>query len=200
MRLKNPDDQSKEIIKQGLKETNRLHELVKNVLLATRLETAYLPDFQAFDLKQNAEQLILSLQIQYPGANIKLDVHPLPMQEMMDKQAFEIVLKNLMENAIKYSPDEEEIRVRISRRNFEIELTVADQGIGIQEEEKSKVFKRFYRVGEEGTRKSKGTGLGLYLVKELVTRNGGKITLKDNQPRGTIIHITWPIDHEIQSP
>ena len=76
-------------------------------------------------------------------------------------------------------------------------LDVADQGFGISDKEKKKIFRKFYRIGNEDTRSTKGTGLGLYIVKEIVEAHQGRITVKDNQPRGTLFHITLPINPKI---
>jgi signal transduction histidine kinase len=78
--------------------------------------------------------------------------------------------------------------------NDKILIKVADNGIGIPTPERKKVFERFYRVGTESVRKSKGTGLGLYLVKKLVDTYGGSISIHDNQPKGTIFDVSLPIN------
>ena len=75
--------------------------------------------------------------------------------------------------------------------NSSVILRIADQGIGIPYEERTKVFERFYRIEDEETRSSKGTGLGLFLVDEIVKIHGGKITCKDNSPKGTIFEIKF---------
>ena len=199
MRLTKTDAQGALIVEQGLKETNRLHELVKNILLATKLETGYLPEFQSLNLGEQVENLINSQLMQYPKANINLTVSPNPLVEKLDAQAFDIVSHNLIENAIKYSADGDPIQVRLERKNDVFNFSVADQGVGIHEDEKLKIFDRFYRIGEESKRKSKGTGLGLYLVKELVHKNNGTITIQNNTPNGVVFNVNWPIIHSTQS-
>lgn len=193
------DERSSKIIRSGLSETNRLHELVKNVLLATRLETGYLPNIQKIDLGLNIESQVSSLMVQYPKANVSLHVNPKPFIEKLDQQAFNIVCHNLIENAIKYSEKEEAVQIQLTRKDASLKLVVADHGIGIADDEKQKIYDRFYRIGEEGKRKSKGTGLGLFLVRELITKNGGEITIRDNTPRGSIFTVDWPIDHSTQT-
>ncbi|HHH49383.1 MAG TPA: sensor histidine kinase, partial [Saprospiraceae bacterium] len=73
-------------------------------------------------------------------------------------------------------------------------LKIIDNGIGIPDKEKKHIFEKFYRVGNEDTRKTKGTGLGLYIVKRIVEAHAGKITIEDNQPTGSIFIINIPIN------
>ena len=68
-----------------------------------------------------------------------------------------------------------------------------DQGIGISDKEKNKIFTKFYRIGNEETRKTKGTGLGLYIVKHIVNMHQGKIEVRDNHPTGTVFEIRLPV-------
>ena len=75
-----------------------------------------------------------------------------------------------------------------------IQLEFADNGIGIPDKEKSKIFERFYRVGNEDTRRTKGTGLGLYIVNQIVLAHKGTIEVENNRPQGTIFTISLPIN------
>ena len=90
---------------------------------------------------------------------------------------------------VKVSNDGTEIILQ--KKDNSVNLSVCDEGVGISDEEKKNIFKKFYRTGNEETRKTKGTGLGLYIVKYLVEENGGSITVKNNSPRGTIVDITF---------
>ncbi len=86
---------------------------------------------------------------------------------------------------MKYSPKESIIRVELHSSGKEMQLTVSDEGIGIPDDEKRKVFDKFYRVGNENTRSTKGTGLGLYLCSRIVKSHNGYISVTDNQPQGS---------------
>jgi signal transduction histidine kinase len=96
---------------------------------------------------------------------------------------------NLFENAIKYSPPHSTIKIFLKKRGNGVILSVVDEGAGIPAEEKEKIFLKFYRIGSEETQKTKGTGLGLYIVKYLVEKHGGKILVKDNVPKGSIFEV-----------
>jgi signal transduction histidine kinase len=102
------------------------------------------------------------------------------------------VVYNLIENAIKYSPPETPLAIKLTSENGLAVLRVADEGYGIPELERKKIFKKFYRVGNEDTRRTKGTGLGLYIVERIVALHGGRIHVMPNQPRGTVFEIKFP--------
>ena len=103
------------------------------------------------------------------------------------------LIVNLIENAIKYSAEETPIFVALSKEGDEAILEVKDQGFGISEEEKEKIFDKFYRVGNEETRQAKGTGLGLYIVKNIVNYHQGSIKMMNNTPVGMIFLIRMPL-------
>ena len=102
------------------------------------------------------------------------------------------LLQNLIENAVKYSPDDPTILVKYFYENDCFKFDIIDNGLGINSLEKKKVFEKFYRVGSEETRKTKGTGLGLYIVAQVVKAHRGFIRISDNQPKGSIFHIGLP--------
>ena len=94
-----------------------------------------------------------------------------------------------MENAHKYSTNDKHISISLKREGTNVLLEVSDNGIGIAKNERTKVFDQFYRIGNEDTRDSKGTGLGLYIVNQIVTAHNGKIKIIDNPGGGTIFQI-----------
>ena len=102
------------------------------------------------------------------------------------------ILQNLMGNSIKYSPNGTKIEVKLTEDTKEITMTVADQGIGISDEDKERVFHRFYRVDDARTSQIEGSGIGLSIVKKIVTEYGGRIILKDNVPQGVRAVIKIP--------
>ena len=97
---------------------------------------------------------------------------------------------NLIENAIKYADKNSEVMIALRENNDQMELSIADEGPGIDNADKKKVFQKHYRIGNEATKNSKGTGLGLYLVKRIVTVHKGHISIQDRKPKGSIFVIT----------
>ncbi len=179
-----------EIIQGALHENERLNNLIDNVLLAGRIES------YEFSIKLNKENLSLLLQNvveRYYTNQIKSGLIQLSIQKdliaLIDAQIFPSVITNLVDNALKYSGTEKKIKVELKSENSNIILNVIDNGFGIADEDKLKVFNRFYRVGSEETRIAKGTGLGLYIVQNIVSKHSGQINIKNNNPKGCIFEI-----------
>jgi len=95
------------------------------------------------------------------------------------------LINNLLENAIKYSPKESSILAKLKKGNSFIQLAVTDEGPGIPEHERKKIFFKFYRIGSEATRKTQGTGLGLYLCSKIARDHNADISVTNNNPRGS---------------
>ena len=105
----------------------------------------------------------------------------------------QMVVSNLLENAVKYTPEHLPINIILINGDKALTIQIIDLGCGIPDNEKKKIFNKFYRVGNEESRKSKGTGLGLYLTNKIVQQHKGRITVKDNSPNGSIFEITIPV-------
>lgn len=106
------------------------------------------------------------------------------------------VALNLLENAVKYSGNggNANIEAHLSMQGDEqIKLEIKDQGVGIPEKEKKQIFRKFYRVGNEDTRTAKGTGLGLYIVDQIIRAHSGQISVHDNVPKGSVFEILLPL-------
>ncbi len=187
-------EQSTRLLDNALRETQRLKNLVNDLLLSAKLDTAYQLHPEPIDWKTFLEEITAQFQGKYPQAQLTLDVDDGLPAYSGDRSGLTSVVLNLLENAVKYSPEPACIRVRLARTEAGVRLEVADQGIGIPERERAKVFARFYRIGNEETRRTKGTGLGLYIVYQMVKVHGGHIAILDNQPKGTIfrIDLPWP--------
>jgi signal transduction histidine kinase len=108
-----------------------------------------------------------------------------------DKFALTSVVTNLIENAIKYSGPCETVDVKLFSREGKVFFEVADRGIGIADHEKNRIFDKFYRVGSEETRNTKGTGLGLFIVKQVLEHHEASIKVKDNRPAGSIFEVVF---------
>jgi two-component system sensor histidine kinase CiaH len=105
----------------------------------------------------------------------------------------QMLVNNLLDNALKYSPKESPVKISLTEAGKRIELTVSDEGFGVADSEKKKIFDKFYRSGDENTRKAKGTGLGLYLCKKIVESHNGYISVTDNYPSGSNFAASFPV-------
>jgi len=188
-----PPEKVKQLCNGGLKETSRLNKLVDDLLLSAKLDSTYQLYPEELYITQFIDEQLNEIKEMHPEVLVKV-VHENSKKFLTaDKDALTIVLRNIIENSIKYSAAPAQIEVRTKFSNSDFFLEIFDKGWGIPDEEKEKVFKPFYRVGNEDTRKTKGTGLGLYIIKKLIEAHKGTIQLKNNPPGGTIIKISFPI-------
>ncbi len=176
----------------ALEETERLTKLVEDLLLAAKMESSYQPFLEKLDITQLSTDLIEQLKVKYPTVQFSFLANENIPLIMADKVGITSVTLNLLENAVKYSPKQAKITFELEQKGDKVWLKIADQGMGISEKEKKKIFEKFYRVGNEDTRATKGTGLGLYIVNEIIKAHQGKITVADNQPQGTVFMIMLP--------
>lgn len=181
------------LTKGALTETDRLNTLVNNILLAARIENSYATSKEPLNFKELIHENLNQVRTKF--ANFRFDFQSTVDNPIIhaDRQALNSIIVNLMENAAKYSPNGDEVNINLHREGKALVFEVADKGVGLSEEDKEKVFEKFYRVGSEDTRKTKGTGLGLFIVKNMITAHGGTIKILDNQPKGSIFKVSLPI-------
>lgn len=191
-----PKEKSDQLAEKALRENERLYQLVENLLLSAKLESAYQPDFQETDLSELLEDLLSKQASRHPNAQIFFDHTASVPLISVDQSGISLLVSNLVENAVKYTEGPAKIDIVLVANGKSLHLTVADNGIGIPEKEKKQVFEKFYRVGSEETRKTKGTGLGLFIVNEIVKSHGGEIKITDNSPQGTKFLIELPFNRD----
>lgn len=185
-----PKQKETELLDASLQEIKRLNNLVENILLAAKIENN---TFGLNKSKLNLSHIVEEIISTYKHReNIQL-INNIEKDIYIDGDTISLnsIISNLIDNAIKYS-NEPKIEVDLKKlKNQKIELSISDNGKGIPDKEKNKIFEKFYRVGNEETRSTKGTGLGLYLVSQLVKFHKGKISVKDNKPMGSIFIIEF---------
>jgi len=177
-------------------EVERLIHLVESLLDLTRLDRLGAEDTMSMTdivptvrntlemLKKRAEERGIALQYSLPEST-----EPVFAVLHQVKQ----VVFNLVDNAIKYTPEGGHVQVELFQEPERLLLSVADSGIGIPPEHREKIFERFYRVDKARSREQGGTGLGLAIVKEIVVRHGGEVLVEDNENGlGTRLIVTWP--------
>ena len=186
------ENTQRELITNALLETERLNILIDNVLLASRLDAG---EFSFKIEKQDLGKIVPEILNRYYKNELNNKELKVLVQENLfanvDVHAFTSVVTNLVDNAIKYSFSDKDISVELSKQKEQIILSVKDKGVGISDEEKQRVFHRFFRTGNEETRKTKGTGLGLYIVKYILNHHRAEIKVKDNLPKGSIFEIQF---------
>jgi two-component system, OmpR family, phosphate regulon sensor histidine kinase PhoR len=185
-------EQQNIIVTNAINDTDRLNTLVENILIASKIENgAIILEKELINISKYIHDVVSNMQQTFRfNRNLVLNICP-DIHLSIDKTGFASIVMNLFENAVKYSPDKSSITVSLEKKKSDIVFSVADQGVGIDKQEKGNIFKKFYRVGSEDTRNAKGTGLGLYIVKNLVEQHGGIILVKDNVPNGCIFEVTF---------
>ena len=187
----NPETQN-ELICSALLETERLNLLIDNVLMASSLDNNQLNfKLEPCDLSLEVEKIVnryYSKEIEKKELDLIVQKN---ISSKIDVNAFPSVITNLITNAFKYSKDNKKVLVELKKQNAKIYLSISDQGCGISEEDKTKIFDRFYRAGNEETRSSKGTGLGLFIVKYIIDKHNAVINVRNNLPKGTVFEIEF---------
>lgn len=192
-------DKQHAILSQSIQETDRINALVENALIAARIEGhSFEFSKEEIALGDLIKEIIQSKSNYTTTGKVKAAIEN-DIFIPGDALALTSAILNLIENAEKYSPEGSPIEVSLKKSADHALLSVADQGIGIPDHEKEKIFEKFYRIGNEDTRKSKGTGLGLFIVKHVVNFHHGSIVVKNNQPKGSIFEITFPLSKPLKT-
>ena len=165
---------------------SRLAVLVEQILMATRFENKFTePQKVWIELSVFFNSVLKNMELKIEDYQ-RLDIQiPVNLQFYADEQMLSTVIRNLVTNAIKYSERQGKINIESQINDNNFTLIFTDEGIGISEDEKKNIFKKFYRVGEEKTRTTPGSGLGLFLVKKITEIHGGKVTVENNLPKGS---------------
>jgi len=177
--------------------TNRMNELISTLLNITRIESgtiAVTP--KLLQMNKTVEEVIRELALMAADKSINLTLAPVKADADVSLKTDNLILKeiltNLISNAIKYTPEEGSVTVSIKPRSRDIQVTVTDTGWGIPKYAQDQIFSKFFRAHNIVKRETTGTGLGLYLVKGLLDRLGGKIWFESEEGKGTSFSFSLP--------
>ncbi len=184
-------EKSQELIRTASDETRRLESLVNNILTVTQMDNNYHYNFENFDLNEIVHNRINRLRKVFIDYEFKFESNSDYIPIKADKESLIKLIDNLLDNSIKYSDQSRVIEIKTKQTNKATTLVVLDYGIGIANHEKKRILDKFYRIGNEEVRASKGTGLGLFIVKEICKAHNASIQILDNKPRGSIFEITF---------
>ena len=187
-------DFTKETLQMLSDEVQRLTRLTESLMELARQDNSGLrPDHREVDLSRLTQKVAEQLQFLADSREIRLRTKIAPNISLSgDVNELTRLLIILLDNALKYSPAHTDVTVALSRTEKHVCLSVADQGIGISDEDKTKIFDRFYHVDKSRTASRGGLGLGLSLAQGIALRHGGSITAADNPPRGTVMRVLLP--------
>jgi signal transduction histidine kinase len=184
------------------KESERLSALINNILDFSRIEAGRKEyDFRETDMRELVHTTLDSYryQIEQNGFVFEEKIGDDVPSMQVDREALSRSLLNLVNNALKYSHDRKYIGVNLYRKNGSVRLEVIDHGIGIPDQEQSKIFEKFYRVGDPLVHNTKGSGLGLSLVRHIVQAHGGEVLVDSAPGEGSKFTISLPVNKGVSN-
>ena len=191
-----PDELREQLLATISQESKRLTQIVTDILLTTNLDSGrfHLVN-EEVDLREVVHDVITSMSSRLDDKRLSVDVEAPPAVPPVaaDPDKLRQVLVNLVDNAIKYSPEEGRIRVRVDVLEACCRVGIEDQGPGIPREEQKRVFGKFYRLDPLLSRGVGGTGVGLYISREIVNRMNGRIWVASEEGRGATFFIDLPL-------
>lgn len=199
LKRKLEEPQKEKLLNNALQESNRLNLLCDNILLASQFDAGdYLPEKETINLSELIQENAAYFKSRFPQQHMEENVEE-GIFIKGDRLLLQLAVNNLIENAIKYSDKRSPVEITLEVTHRMAKLSVKDRGRGISHKERKKIFEKFYRSGDENVRNTKGTGLGLYLTKRIISDHNGFIRLQDNVPSGCIFAVSLPLtenDHD----
>lgn len=191
--LKNEDFQSAHMLTKMDNQVNKLTNLIGDLLDVTKIETGKLQfKEELFNFNDLVSDIVEEIQRTTERHEVVQKLGP-TIEILGDRDRIGQVITNLLTNAIKYSPRANQVIVKTELGNEEICLSVQDYGLGLSEDDKVKVFERFYRVGESGQETFPGLGLGLYISAGIIQRHNGKIWAESKKGKGSTFCFALPL-------
>ncbi|HSU29509.1 MAG TPA: ATP-binding protein [Chitinophagaceae bacterium] len=180
----------KKLIRMTLQETSRLDFLTNNILVASEMEgRGYKSSKEDLNLSDLLKDCLQEFRNRHTDRVFNEKIEP-DAEVKGDALLLQMLINNLLENAAKYSPRDNPVTATLHKEKGVVVLQIMDEGPGIPDEEKKKVFDKFYRIGNENTRKTQGTGLGLYLCRKIAQDHKADISVTNNNPRGSNFTVT----------
>jgi PAS domain S-box-containing protein len=190
------NEEQKSLIKKGYESNERMIQLVNSLLSVDRIEsgkTTY--TFQAAQLKSIIESLIVEISPSAAKRGVEIEVEGadgLPNVKA-DKDKIRAVMQNLVDNAVKYTIKGGKVRIQFSKKDDFVETVVQDTGIGIPDDQKKSIFRKFFRAGNAVKLETDGSGLGLFITQKIINDHGGEIWFESQEDIGSKFYFTLPI-------
>lgn len=188
--------QQKEYLQEVYASCQRMVKLVNDILNVSRLELGtFMIDPEKIDLKQIAQEVLKELEskIHEKKAKILTDYDKSLPSLKMDEKLTHMIFLNLLSNAVKYSPEKTEVTLRIKKKESHVLIEVKDNGYGIPKAQQPKVFGKLFRADNVKAMEIEGTGFGLYMIKTIVEKSGGRIWFESKENKGTVFYVEFPL-------
>ena len=195
------DESKKKFIKIIEEQSNRLIHLVENMLSVTKLQNSNKIVYNEMNIKMPVEQIISVVKSQYPNQKFEFNYENHLPNIFVDRDKFQQIMTNLIENSAKYSSGDNVTRIDTSVLDNSVRIRISNVGIGIEASDYDKIFTKFSRIDNPLTRKVQGSGLGLYITKSLVEKMDGKITVESNPKNdgSNLATITFTVSFPIRT-
>jgi signal transduction histidine kinase len=185
------------LLSKGYESNERMIGLINDLLSVDRLESGkFKYTFIPVQFEELIRAMVSDLLPVATQRNVRVDLNvpPKPLPKIkVDPDKIHDVLQNLIDNAIKYSKENSVVTVNIVAEGALFHFSVTDQGIGIPEDQKDKIFARFFRATNAVQTQTNGSGLGLFIAQAIVKRHGGNIWFESKEGEGTTFHVTLPL-------
>ncbi|QPA30028.1 sensor histidine kinase [Thermaerobacillus caldiproteolyticus] len=175
-------------------ESKRLSKLSDNLLKLTSLESNHHPyEPKKYRLDQQLKNIVLACEPQWLEKEMEIDISLDKTEITADKDLLDQVWMNLLHNSIKFTPKGGSISIRLEKNDQIVKVVISDTGIGMSEEEKMHIFERFYKADRSRNRSGGGSGLGLSIVKKIVSMHHGEIEVESAKGKGTTMIVSLPL-------
>jgi signal transduction histidine kinase len=196
------NEKQKEYLKDLYLDSERMVQFLNDLLSAIRIEEGrFLRKKEPFSLEAIVELVIKLFQSEIEGRKIQLKYEKpskkLPLVKV-DVEGIKTVVENLLDNALRYTQEGGKIEISLTTpvTETEVQFSIKDNGIGIPEDQKERIFTRFFRASNAVKKETEGSGLGLYISKNIIEAHGGKIWFESKEGEGTTFYFSLPIEEE----
>ncbi len=187
----------REILTKGFESNERMIKLVNDMLNVSRIEEGRLQyNFAKTNFKEVYETVVGNVKSKIKEKNIKFNIKkPDKMPSVyMDKEKIRLVIQNLLENAVKYTPVNGTVTLEIQKQKKNLRIKAKDNGVGIPEKDQKKLFSKFFRAENVKKMQTDGTGLGLFIANNIIKKHGGEIHFKSEEGKGTEFYFYLPLN------
>ena len=195
------ETQREEGVRAILRHAERLENLITNILEVTKIERGLSDRRDALvDVVDVVQKVVDDFRDAHPAREIRVAADEAQLRTRGDEVWTEQILSNLVSNALKYSPAIEPVDIRIEQADSRVVVSVIDRGTGIPAQERNRIFERFKRLGDHMTRTTSGSGLGLYIARQLAQAIGGELTVESTPGAGATFVLTLPAAPVVAAP